>query len=138
MEDCMALTNAALLKAISEDRALASAMLFPHRHPQASPPCHVEIMDLWRSQDEFVEIEMFREGAKSTLSEEFLLVEACFANFGYCIIIGETYTKACQRLEAIKFEASRNMKLQGLFGRLKESGRVWNENQMELANGVLL
>ncbi|MGQ7939141.1 hypothetical protein [Paraburkholderia sp. D1E] len=134
----MALTNAALLKAISEDRALASAMLFPHRHPQSSPPCHVEIMDLWRSQDEFVEIEMFREGAKSTLSEEFLLVEACFANFGYCIIIGETYTKACQRLEAIKFEASRNMKLQGLFGRLKESGRVWNENQMELANGVLL
>lgn len=134
----MALTNAALLKSISEDRALGSAMIFPHRHPQASPPCHVEVMDLWRSIDEFVLIEMFREGAKSTLSEEFLLLEACFGNFGYCLILGETYTKACQRLEAIKFEASRNMKLQGLFGRLKESGRVWNEHQMELSNGVLL
>lgn len=134
----MALTNASLLKSISDDRALGSAMVFAHRHPQASPGCHVEIMDLWRSQDEFVLIEMFREGGKSTLSEEFLLLEACFGNFGYCIVIGETYTKACQRLEAIKFEATRNMKLQGLFGRLKESGRVWNENQMELSNGVLI
>lgn len=134
----MAITNAVMLKAVSEDRALGSAMMFPHRHPQASPPCHIEIMDLWRSQDEFVLIEMFREGGKSTLSEEFLLMEACFGNFGYCIVLGETYTKACQRLEAIKFEATRNMKLQGLFGRLKQAGRIWNENQMELANGVLI
>ncbi|WP_017776680.1 hypothetical protein [Paraburkholderia kururiensis] len=134
----MALSNAALLKAISEDRALASAMLFAHRHPQETPAFHVEVMDLWRSIDEFVLIEAFREGAKSTLSEEFLLTEACFGNFGYCLILGETYTKACQRLEAIKFEASRNMKLQGLFGRLKQAGRLWNEHQMELSNGVLL
>jgi hypothetical protein len=134
----MALTNAVLLKSISEDRALASAMLFAHRHPQASPAFHVEVMDLWRCADEWVLIEAFREGAKSTLSEEHLLIEACFGNFGYCLIIGETYTKACQRLEAIKFEASRNMKLQGLFGRLKQAGRVWNEHQMELANGVMI
>lgn len=134
----MALTNAAALKLISEDRALASAMVFPHRHPQASPGFHVEIMDLWRSQDEFVLIEAFREGAKSTLSEEFLLLEACFGNFGYCIIFGETYTKAVQRLEAIKFEALKNQKLATLFGRLKVAGNVWNENQIELANGVMI
>lgn len=134
----MALSNAALLKAFSEDRALASASLFPHRHPQESPAFHIEIMDLWRSVDEFVLIEAFREGAKSTLSEEFLLIEAAYGNFGYCLILGETYTKACQRLEAIKFEASRNVRLQGLFGRLKQTGRLWNEHQMELANGVLL
>ncbi|CAB3720057.1 hypothetical protein LMG22037_04686 [Paraburkholderia phenoliruptrix] len=134
----MALTNAALLTSISEDRALGSAMLFPHRHPQASPAFHIEVMDLWRCADEWVLIEAFREGAKSTLSEEHLLIEACFGNFGYCLIIGETYTKACQRLEAIKFEATRNMRLQSLFGRVKQAGRVWNEHQMELANGVLL
>lgn len=134
----MSLTNAAALKLISEDRALASAMVFPHRHPQASPAFHVEIMDLWRSQDEFVLIEAFREGAKSTLSEEFLLLEACFGNFGYCIIFGETYTKAVQRLEAIKFEALKNQKLATLFGRLKVAGNVWNENQIELMNGVMI
>lgn len=133
-----AFSNAAALKVISEDRALASAMVFPHRHPQASPSFHVEIMDLWRSQDEFVLIEAFREGAKSTLSEEFLLLEACFGNFGYCIIFGETYTKACQRLEAIKFEAMKNTKLLALFGYLRAAGNVWNENQIELANGVMI
>jgi hypothetical protein len=132
------MTSAATLHVISEDRALASAMVFPHRHPQASPPAHVEVMDLWRSQDEFVQIEMFREGGKSTLSEEFLLLEACFQNFGYCIILGETYTKACQRLEAIKFEALKNMKLLALFGKLRVAGNVWNENQIELANGVMI
>lgn len=134
----MSLTNAAALKIISEDRALASAMCFPHRHPQASPPFHVEIMDLWRAEDEFVLIEAFREGAKSTLSEEFLLLEACFGNFGYCIVFGETYTKACQRLEAIKFEAMKNMKLHALFGKLRVAGNVWNENQIELMNGVMI
>lgn len=133
----MAFTNAAALKAISEDRALGSAMMFPHRHPQLSPRFHVDIMDLWRSRDENVLVEAFREGAKSTLSEEFLLLEACFGNFGYCILLGETYTKACQRLEAIKHEAVKNMKLFGLFGRMKAGG-VWNENQIELANGVMI
>lgn len=131
-------TNAQALRVISEDRALASAMVFPHRHPQASPAFHVEIMDLWRADDEFVLIEAFREGAKSTLSEEFLLLEACFGNFGYCIIFGETYTKACQRLEAIKFEALKNQKLGALFGKLKAAGNVWNENQIELMNGVMI
>lgn len=132
------LSNASALKVISEDRALASAMVFPHRHPQASPPAHVKITDAWRAADEFVLIEMFREGGKSTLSEEFLLLEACLGNFGYCIILGETYTKACQRLEAIKFEAVKNMKLLALFGKLRVAGNVWNENQIELANGVMI
>jgi hypothetical protein len=133
-----ALSNAAVLKAVSEDRALGSAMIFPHRHPQASPAFHVDIMDLWRSSDENVLVEAFREGAKSTLSEEFLLLEACYANFGYCIILGETYTKACQRLEAIKHEAVKNSKLYALFGQLKKAGNVWNENQIELMNGVMI
>ena len=134
----MALSNGAMLKAISEDRALGSALVFPHRHPQASPKFHVEIMDLWRSHDENVLIEAFREGAKSTLSEEFLLLEACFGNFGYCILLGETYTKACQRLEAIKHEAVKNMKILALFGKIKLPGNVWNENQIELMNGVMI
>jgi hypothetical protein len=135
----VSLTAASTLKVISEDRALASAMLFPHRHPQATPPFHIEIMDAWRSADEFVLIEAFRSAAKSTLSEEHLLVEACFGNFNYCLIIGETYTKACQRLEAIKNEAAKNTKILSLFGKIaKVAGRLRNEHQFELPNGVLL
>lgn len=132
----MALNNRALLETLSADRALASAMVFPHRHPQASPAFHVEVMDAWRSADEFLLIEAFREAGKSTLAEEFLCLEAAYGNFWYCLVIGETYTKACQRLEAIKYEATHNMKLLNLFGRLQ--GSTWNENKAEFSNGALI
>jgi hypothetical protein len=122
-----------LLRQISEDRALGSQLLFSHRHPQETPKFHVQVMDLWRGADEFVLIEAFREAGKSTLSEEFLLLEACFGNFRYALVFGETYTKAVQRLSAIKHEALRNTKLHALFGKLK--GEIWSENAIVLANG---
>src|SRR5258706_940134 len=88
----MSVQDKALLRAISEDRALGSAMLFSHRHEYASPEFHVTIMDLWRSADQFVLIETFREGAKTTLSEEFLCMEGEFGNFFYTVLFGETYS----------------------------------------------
>jgi hypothetical protein len=130
------LDNAALLRELSADRALASQMLFAHRHPQETPLFHVQIMDLWRSADEFIVIEAFREAGKSTLSEEFLLLEAAFLNFRYCLVFGETYTKACQRISAIKHEVLHNDRLRSLFGELK--GAPWTENQVGLRNGVLI
>lgn len=119
-----------LLAKVSEDRALGSALLFQHRHEFVSPPAHVEIMDLWRSADELVLIEASRDFGKSTLSEEFLLLEGCFGNFHYCLLIGETYGKAVQRLEAIAHEAKTNVKLHRLFGgdvlaRKPIENRVW-------------
>jgi hypothetical protein len=113
----MSTSQQAMLKAISEDRALGSAVLFNHRHTFPTPAFHVEIMDLWRCDAELVLIEAFRDAAKSTLSEEFLTMEGAFGNFFYCLLIGETYAKACQRLEAIAYEAMTNVKLHQLFGR---------------------
>lgn len=130
----MALSNVALLQAINADRALASAIIFPHRHPDTTPPFHIEIVDLWRAADEVVCIEGFRESAKSTLSEEFIALEAAFGNFHYAYIIGETYTKACERLEAIKHELRTNEKLLELFGRQKD--KIWNEDSVILANST--
>lgn len=123
-----------LLRAFNADRAVAAGVIFSHRHPQLSPEFHVSIMDLWRSQDMFVLIEAFREGAKSTLSEEFILIEAAYHNFEYALLFGETYTKACQRLAAIKHEALHNAKLRQLFGELK--GHPWGEDTICFSNGV--
>lgn len=125
-----------ILSSISQDRALGSAILFAHKHKEAAPAFHVEVMDLWAAADELVVIQAFREGAKTTLSEEFLLMEAAFGNFKYALIFGETYTKACQRIDAIKHEVATNSKLHSLFGDLK--GSVWSENRLLLKNGVLL
>ena len=132
----MGLSNELVLKQLSGDRALASAMLFPHRHSQETPEFHINIMDLWRSRDEFVVIQAFREGAKTTLSEEFLLIEALFKNFKYALVLGETYTKACQRIESLKYELLTNQKIYTLFG--KQKGSTWSENKVVLPNGVAI
>lgn len=132
----MALSNEMIVRQISADRMLGSQMLFPHRHRQASPAFHLAIVDLWRSADENVVIEAFRQGAKTTLSEEFLLMEALFGNFRYCLIFGETYTKACQRIESMKHELLTNLKIYNLFGQQK--GSKWSENKIVLPNGVAI
>ena len=132
----MSLSNASMLRTISEDRALGANLLFAHKHKNTSPDFHIRIMDLWRSVDDLVVIEAFREGAKTTLSEEFMLMEAAFANFKYALIFGETYTKACQRIEAIKHEIASNDRIRSLFGDLKSN--PWSENKILLKNGVLI
>jgi hypothetical protein len=133
----MSVQNKALLRAISEDRALGSSMLFSHRHEYETPDFHVAIMDLWRSADEFVLIEAFREGAKTTLAEEFLCMEGAFGNFFYTVIFGETYAKACQKIEAIAYEARTNVKLAKLFGgKILEKKPI--ENKIWFSSGSLI
>lgn len=132
----MSVQDKALLKAISDDRALGSAMLFAHRHEYDTPDFHVMMMDLWRSADEFVLIEAFREGAKTTLSEEFLTMEACFGNFFYTVLFGETYDKACQKIESIAYECKTNIKLRKLFGDVLEKKPV--ENKIWFRSGALI
>lgn len=125
-----------MLKELNEDRALAAAVLFPHRHKQASPPFHIEMMDMWRASDEFVVIEAFRQGAKTTCAEEFLLIEALFGNFRYCLIFGETYTKACQRIASMKHELNSNLHIKELFGNQKL--KISSENKIILPNNVCI
>ncbi len=124
----------ALIEELSRDRALASALLFEHRHPQATPPFHIELLDDWASPVEWMVREAFRDGAKSTLAEESTITEAVFGNFHYGLIIGETYDKALDRMRAIKYELIHNERINNIFGRQK--GEIWNENEIMLANGV--
>lgn len=132
----MSVQDKALLRAISDDRALGSAMLFGHRHQFASPGYHPVIMDAWRSADPFVLIEAFRGSAKTTLAEEFLVMEGCFGNFHYCLLIGETYAKACQVLDAMAYEGLTNHKLRKLFG--KVFARKPIENKLVFESGAMI
>ena len=132
----MSLSNDLMLQQINTDRALGASLLFPHRHRQLTPSFHVDIMDLWRCADELVAIEAFRQGAKTTLSEEFLLLEGLFKNYNYLLIFGETYTKACQRIETFKHELTTNQRIYTLFG--KQKGTTWSENKIVLPNGVAI
>jgi len=90
--------------------------LFAHRHPQAESEMHIEMMDLYRAGDEFVVLEAFREAGKTTKAEEHLILAGAFRNYWYCLLIGETYEKACQRLAAIDYECRTNVELAHVFG----------------------
>ena len=127
----------ALLREINKDRALASLLLFAHRHPQQEAPMHVEMMDLLRAADEFVVLEAFREAGKTTKAEEHIILAGCFANYNYMLLIGETYEKACQRLASIDHECTTNAILQHVFGG-KILARKSIENRMWFRSGAFV
>ena len=127
----------ALLKQLSEDRALASEIIFAHRHPQATPDFHIQIVDLWRAADELVLVECYRGAGKTTKGEEHVILEACYGNFAYLLLIAETYEKACERIDAMNTEACRNVKLHQVFGG-KVLARKSNENRIWFKSGAFI
>ena len=98
---------------------------------------HIEMMDVMRSADELVEIEAFRQAAKTTKFEEHVILAGCFHNYDYMLIIGETYEKAVQRLAAIDYECRTNKALHQLFAG-KVLARKSIENKMYFASGTVV
>jgi hypothetical protein len=123
-----------LILKLGRDRILAHQVLFKHRHVNETPPAHYDLIRLWHSQKAKILVMAFREFGKSTIAEEAFVLGACYQLFHNAIIIGSTEKRACERLRAIKHEIETNELLQQLFG--YQVGRVWNEAEVILANGV--
>lgn len=121
---------------LGRDRELAHRVLFGHRHPQDTPPFHRDIIRLWHSDEQHVLTMAFRGAAKSTLAEEAIIVLACLRQFKNCIILGESYDRACERLRSIKHEFEGNQFIEELFGTMV--GETWQEGKIVLSNGVII
>lgn len=119
---------------LGRNRILAHQVLFKNRHPDATPPFHAELIDLWHSRVPKALVMAFREAGKSTIAEEALTLGSSFSLFKNGIIIGSTEKRACERLRAIKHEIESNELLEQLFD--LQIGKVWNEAEIILANGV--
>ena len=115
------------------NRPLAHHVLFPHRHKNADPDFHRELMDLLYCRDPWVAAEAFRGAAKSTRMEELIIISALMGDFKYALILGNSYDRACERLSAIKNELVQNDAINELFG--EQSGGTWAADQIVLANG---
>lgn len=107
------MANEDLLRALSEDRALACATLFEFE--DETPPFHLDVLSLWSASDEFVLIEGFRSSAKTTLAAAHLSLEALFGNFAFAIIIGDSYDKGCEKLDIIRYNLTLRS-VRALFG----------------------
>ena len=125
-----------LIVRLGKDHRLAHQVLFAHRHPDATPPFHFEIIDDLHGPAPRVLELAFRGAAKSTIAEEAITLGACYRRFRNFIIVGESATRACDRLRAIKHELDFNENLATMFGNLH--GPTWNEDKVVLSNGVVI
>ena len=78
----------------------------------------------------------FRGSAKSTLAEEAIVLEACFRRVKNVLILGESETRAAERLTAIKHHIEYNEPLQEAFE--IGPGDPWTETRACTSTGVML
>ena len=126
----------ALIGRLHGDRVLAHEFLFPHRHPFPSAPYHRRLIEMFHSADNRVLFMVFREGAKTTVTEEGIVVAALFRDFRNCVIISSNFDRAVERLEAVKHELDHTEEIEYLFG--KQQGDVWQVARIILKNGVII
>lgn len=125
-----------ILQKLSADRPLAHRVLFPHRHPQASPPFHHEMMNDWHGPARGVLDLVFRGAGKSTIAEESICIMAGFREFKNCLVIGENFDRASARLHAIRREFETNDRLEQAFGTLR--GSSWGDDRLILSTGAVI
>lgn len=123
-----------LLRKFAGDKFLAHKILFSHRRKNSSPEFHAELLRLFYSSARYVALEAFRGAAKSTIMEEYILLEVLFREFKYPIILGNSFGRACERLATIKQELISNDALLELFG--DQVGGTWAEDEIVLINGA--
>lgn len=125
-----------MLRRLHDNRRLAHKVLFPHRHLDADPPFHGEMIDALHGSAPEVLLMAFRGAAKSTRAEEAVILRGCFQEFHNALIVGASERRAVERLLAVKRELELNEAIAWLFGEM--SGGVWQETKIELRNGVVI
>lgn len=121
------------IRFFAADRWQAHQIIFKHRHPEASCDAHREIVRLVHAPHPRQGIEGFRGIAKSTLLEEAAVIRKCFREFHNMVIVGASYTRAVDRLTAIKREFEMNPALLELFG--DQKGPTWQEGKIVFTDG---
>lgn len=122
-----------MLSEFKRDRLRAHRTLFPHRHKDVEAECHPEIVELFNAGHKRVALEGFRGVAKSTFVEETACLKGAFKEKKYIVVVGASWSAACDRLFAIRQEFETNNELIELFGDLR--GEPWAADTLVLANG---
>ncbi len=122
-----------MLEEFKRDRVRAHRTLFPHRHKDPDAKCHPEIIRLFNSRSPRVALEGFRGVAKSTFVEETAILKAEFKEKEYILVVGPSWSAACDRLFAIRQELENNNELIELFG--DQRSEPWAADTLVLANG---
>jgi hypothetical protein len=116
---------------------LAHRVIFPHRHSAKTSAAHDELIRLFHDQSVQNVIGLcFRGFGKSTLAEETVVLEAASGLVKNVIVLGESYTRACERLRSIRRELENNEWIAAIYG--PQMGDTWSESKLVLANGTAI
>lgn len=127
----------AIIHEVLSDPIAAHTYFFAHRHTDTSPEYFEEvILDIYDfDRPKVIEL-IFRGGAKSTILEEAMVLLSCLQIIRNGIVIGESETRAAERLTSIKYELETNEKLTDTFGLLRSE--PWTNTRALLSNNVYL
>lgn len=121
-----------LIFQIQEEPLAAHGLFFKHRHPQASAKFHARLLTDWYSPHPYIAQAVFRGGAKSTLGEEAVCLTAALSLAKNILIIGASFDRAKERLDAVKNEYETNEYINDIFGDIQ--GSTWGATQIVLKN----
>ena len=125
-----------IIRSLVADPVLAHATFFKDSHSDHTPKFHKTIIKDWHSQTPNVLDLAFRGAAKSTLAEESITVMASLGETKNCIIIGESYERAVDRLRTVKHHIETNDFIQASLG--VEPGTIWTEDKIVLSNNSVI
>jgi hypothetical protein len=117
-----------LIRNLSANPMWAHRTFFRRRHSVASPDFHAKIIDDWHSQKPNVLTLAFRGAAKSTLAEEAITIIAALGEARNIVILGESETRAAERLRAIKNHFETNEFIENALG--VTPGEMWTDTRI--------
>ena len=107
-----------ILKQMLRVRSAAHMYFFAHRRRNIIPPAHYDIIRAWHSRVPRLITEAFRGCAKSTLSEEGVILAGAFRECHNVLIVSSNEERAKDRLSAIRHEMETNERFIAVFGDL--------------------
>ena len=122
------------------DPIAAHEIIFSDSHANKSAPFHDEMVLAFHSDNEYEIFLCFRGSSKSTKAEETIALRAAAGLIHNCCIVGDSYTRATDRVKTIRRHLMTNKWIKYLFsdqaGELQ--GDTWTEGKIELASGSLV
>jgi len=125
-----------LIKGLTLDPVGAHRLFFSERHSVGSPKFHDTIIEDWHSQKKNVLTLAFRGAAKSTLAEEAITIIAALGEARNIVVLGESETRAAERLRVIKNHFEVNEFIEVSLG--VTPGDMWTDTRITLSNGVMI
>jgi hypothetical protein len=122
------------------DPLAAHAVLFRNDNDDEDAPFHKDLLELYHGPESNVIALCFRGSAKSTKAERSIALLAAAGVARNCMIVGESFPRAVERLQSIRRILQSNDWLRYLYGDAagEVEGDTWRETRIVLGSGSVV